>query len=128
MKNLDAELDKWFSLYTRVRFADYRGYVHCYTCPTLLPWRAIQCGHWQRRGHGLTRWLKDNARPQCPHCNMDLNGRPDVFEEELRQELGDQRVELIARMARETDEREDRQKENLLAYFKMECKTLGAVE
>lgn len=94
---LREKLDAVFSKWVRLRAADYRGYVHCYTCSWIGNWRLAQCGHFVPRGNLATRFEPDNCRPQCSDCNEYHNGRFDIFEEELRDELGDHRVdELLA--------------------------------
>lgn len=101
------ELDRVFSIFIRTRWMDYRGYVRCYTCPRILHWKEMQCGHWLRRGLSLTRWEPDNCRPQCEHCNEYENGQPEVFEAELREELGDERVDELVHMSREIFKADD---------------------
>ena len=87
--DLYAALDKWFSLFIRLRAADSNGMVHCYTCPERKHYKEMECGHFIKRGHEATRWDKNNCRPQCKECNGCKDGRADVFEDELREELGD---------------------------------------
>lgn len=123
---LEEKLDEIFSIYTRLRFADYRGDVHCYTCPALMPWKQMDCGHWKRRGYEATRWDKDNARPQCPICNRDANGKPDVFELELRQEIGDAAVEAVIERSRGLKTLDDEKKRRLLIHYVFEVKKLGS--
>ena len=96
------ELDKWFSLFIRLSRADYRGYVLCYTCSARLPFQEMDCGHFNSRGILITRFEEDNCRPQCRDCNRLREGKMKVFEDELREELGDERVdELIAMRPRQ---------------------------
>jgi len=94
MKDLVLELDKWFSLYVRCRYANpHTGMVHCFTCSRYFHYKNMDCGHFLRRGHWKLRFDKDNARAQCHICNRERNGMPEVFEEELRSELGNKIVD-----------------------------------
>lgn len=93
------KLDTVFSIFVRTRFADWKGEVECYTCPARGHWKEFDCGHWRKRQYLTTRWLADNCRPQCKDCNQYANGRPDTFEAELRDELGDARVEEIIELS-----------------------------
>jgi hypothetical protein len=63
-------------------------------------WSEADCGHWQKRGNHGTRWDEDNCRPQCFACNRHHNGRPGVFEEELIDEIGEDRVTRLVELAR----------------------------
>lgn len=125
MEQLEIDLDKWYSIWTRVRFADYSGFVSCYTCPARLHWSEGDCGHWHRRGNDTTRWHEDNGRFQCRTCNRDYNGRPEVFEVELRMELGDERVEAIRLLAKEIDQRQEAEKKELLIHYQKLVRALG---
>lgn len=78
MSVLKKELDKWFSLYIRHKYAQ-DGYVQCYTCSMRKPIAEIQNGHWIPRNNLATRFSEENCRPQCVGCNMFNRGRPDVF-------------------------------------------------
>ena len=37
----------------------------------------------------------DNSRPQCNECNIHKNGNKKIFEENLRKEIGDERVDEL---------------------------------
>ena len=75
--------DKLFSLLIRLKEMHSNGRVACYTCDIQLPFHRIQCGHFISRSHKATRWLEENARPQCENCNVALQGNLEVFEERL---------------------------------------------
>lgn len=93
--DLVGELDKWFSLFTRLRFADWKGDVLCYTCTWRGHWKECDAGHFNKRGNLSTRFDENNARPQCRDCNRHRDGMQEVFEEELRDEVGDEEVDRI---------------------------------
>lgn len=72
ISKLKKELDKWFSLYIRLREAmPNSGLVKCFTCPTTRHYKdGMQCGHFQSRRHHATRFNEYNCQVQCVRCNM----------------------------------------------------------
>ena len=71
---LKKELDKVFSQYIRLKYADHNGMCECFTCGTQKHWKNIQAGHFMSRRHMATRWHEDNVKPQCVKCNMFSQG------------------------------------------------------
>lgn len=122
--DVEEQLDKVFSIWTRIRFADWKGFVHCYTCPEVFHWKELDCGHWLSRQHQAVRWDKNNARPQCKECNQGLGGLPEVFEEELREEIGDDAVDELELRAMKTKYLDDAEKESLLINLKKLVNTM----
>lgn len=113
---LGEKLDAAFSRFIRLTYADYRGYVHCFTCSAIKNWKEMDCGHWIPRGNEAVRWNTNNGRPQCEDCNRFNNGRPEVFEEELREEIGDEQVELLLLRARDSYPDDEKKNELLIHY------------
>ena len=66
--------DDTFSIYIRMRYADDNGYVKCATCPTVLHWKQMDCGHFRLRANLSTRWNEHNAAQQCRLCNGSEDG------------------------------------------------------
>lgn len=93
---LKKELDKWFSLYIRNKFSK-NGKCVCYTCGALKDIKQIQNGHFVSRSYLATRFDEDNCRPQCVGCNLFGGGKPFEFEERLKKELGEKKVEEMKR-------------------------------
>ena len=55
---LKKELDKWFSLYIRLRDSE-NGLIQCFTCGTVKNYKSgMQNGHFQSRSHLATRFAK----------------------------------------------------------------------
>lgn len=86
ISKLKKELDRVFSLYIRGKYEK-----RCYTCGRSNV--VLQNGHFISRNYLATRWDEDNCRPQCVGCNMFGGGKPLDFEENLKEELGEERVE-----------------------------------
>ena len=80
ISKLKKELDKWFSLYIRLRDANDFGLVQCFTCGVVKPYnKGMQCGHFQSRSHLATRFDEVNCQPQCVGCNMFKQGEQYKF-------------------------------------------------
>ena len=67
-------LDKIFSIWTRLRFADAHGRVKCVSCGRPDSWKNLQAGHFAKRSHLATRWHPENVAPQCVQCNIFKGG------------------------------------------------------
>lgn len=88
LSKLKKELDRVFSIYIRSKHTK-----KCYTCPKTDC--VLQCGHFVPRQYLATRWSEDNCRPQCVGCNLFGNGQLLDFEENLKRELGVEKVEAL---------------------------------
>lgn len=83
---LKKELDKWFSLYIRHKYADEQGQVRCYTCGATKAIKEIQNGHFVSRSALSLRYDERNCRAQCKGCNIFGKGRVATFGFKLEQE------------------------------------------
>ena len=99
--NAMTSADNYFSRYIRLLFS-VDGKCTCYTCGTILPIKEVDNGHYQKRAHQATRYNEDNCRPQCKICNGDTkhNGKQDEFRVNLVNEIGEERVEEVERLAK----------------------------
>tara|TARA_R100000231_G_scaffold60251_3_gene49263 strand:+ start:257 stop:697 length:441 start_codon:yes stop_codon:yes gene_type:complete len=89
-KNLIKRLDKIFSEYIRLKYADKKGMVKCYTCGKKKYWQkdGMQAGHMISRKSRILRWSEFNVRPQCYSCNCHFYGRQLEFALNLNKEYG----------------------------------------
>ena len=76
----------------------------CYTCGDIKEVKEVDNGHYQKREHKATRYHENNCRPQCKTCNGNTgkNGMQDVFRVNLSNEIGEEEVCEIERLARTT--------------------------
>lgn len=86
LSGLIADADAVFSQYIRLKYANERGMVKCYTCGDLRHWTMQQNGHYVKRANLYTRWMEANCRPQCAKCNEGLYGNMAIFREKLDKE------------------------------------------
>ena len=85
--SLIQDLDRYCSLYVRIRDADKEGNVKCYTCPTVKHYTLMHNGHFIGRANmGLRFDVKNNCRTQCEYCNCFLHGNLEVYAAELELE------------------------------------------
>ena len=88
ISKLKKELDKWFSLFIRLRSATKEGACQCFTCGKVAHYKKMQCGHFQSRRHHATRWNETNCQVQCVKCNMFEQGEQFKFGLRLDNKFG----------------------------------------
>jgi len=100
ISKLKKELDKWFSLYIRLRFATSEGLVQCITCGVVKNYKSMHNSHFQSRRHLATRWNEQNCDVGCIKCNIFNFGEQYKFSVALDSKYGDgtsEKLELLAR-------------------------------
>lgn len=97
------ELDSIVSKVVRLSHADGTGMVKCATCPKVLHWTQMQCGHFQRRGNMATRYLIKNLAPQCEDCNCFKNGKEKEFAKFIDESYGEGTAEKLRQEARKVE-------------------------
>lgn len=83
---LIKECDALFSKYIRLKYADNKGMVKCFTCNTVNHWTMMQCGHFIPRANMFTRFDERNCRVQDEYCNCHKHGNLLVFASNLEKE------------------------------------------
>lgn len=97
-----------FNKLRRMESADTYGECVCFTCKTKLHWKEIHCGHYLHSTFFNARFSRLNTRPQCATCNIEFQGLPEVFREELIREYGESKIAALEQMARRTDSKMSR--------------------
>jgi len=89
-KSLVKKLDAIFSEYIRLRKANKKGIVTCYTCGKKAYWKGagMQNGHFMSRKSYSTRWEELNCQVQCYACNCMRFGEQYKYGLELQKEYG----------------------------------------
>ena len=101
ISKLKKELDKWFSLFIRLRDATSEGMVQCFTCGKVSHYKSgMQNGHFQSRKHLATRWSETNCQVQCVGCNMFKAGEQYKFSVALDSKYGEGTSEYLEHTAR----------------------------
>jgi len=86
LSELVHRLDAIFSKYIRLKYADEKGMVECYTSRVKKHWTEMQCGHFISRSNFFTRWDERNCRPQTEYENCGKHGNIPVYAAKLEQE------------------------------------------
>jgi hypothetical protein len=86
LSGLIEDADAVFSQYIRLKYADSKGVVKCFTCNTFKHWTLMQNGHYVKRAHLYLRWDERNCRPQDADCNEFKGGNIPVYTERLEAE------------------------------------------
>jgi len=102
-RQLIKKADKLFSKFVRLKAADTNGYVQCVTCGKVMPWnKGCHAGHFIVRQWVRTRFFLLNVYPQCCHCNLFLNGNYENFYPYLLDKIGQDGIDRLKRMSRES--------------------------
>lgn len=118
---LIEQLDAEFSKYIRLKYSDSNGYCRCISCGKIVFWKEIQNGHYMSRRYFSTRWSEDNCRPQCVACNMFNQGNIQMYRRGLIKEIGEQRVDLVEALARQsTCKKSEFEYAELIKHYKKE--------
>ena len=88
IKGLIHKADAVFSKYIKL-LNTKDGTIQCFTCGRYLPSSFIDCGHYITRGYKNTRWVEENAEPQCRSCNRFHEGVKDIFAINLMKKYGE---------------------------------------
>lgn len=88
VRQLIKRLDAIFSLYVRNKYADFDGYVECFTCGVKKPVKEMQNGHYVSRSVKSLRFYEKNTHPQCTMCNIFKHGAMDSYALALQRKYG----------------------------------------
>ena len=120
ISKLKKELDKYFSLYIRLREATDTGLCQCFTCGKVAHYKTggMQCGHFQSRKHLSTRWNEQNCQVQCVGCNMFKQGEQWKFGVQLDVKYGGGTSEELQFLAKQTHKKARWEYEDGISYYK----------
>ena len=119
VSKLKKELDKWFSLYIRLREANEFGYCQCITCGVVRHYKdGMQNGHFQSRKHLSTRFDEENCQVQCVKCNVYAWGEQYKFALALDGKYGEGTAEELQFLARTTLKISRVEYEEKISYYK----------
>jgi|TARA_R100000479_G_scaffold85656_1_gene41744 hypothetical protein len=121
---LKKELDKWFSLYIRLRHADENGRTECWTCGKIDHYKKLQAGHFQSRRHLPTRWNEINVQVQCVRCNMFNQGEQYAFGKLLDIRIGEGISDELVLMSKSTVKYMRHEYVEKIDYYKEKVKIL----
>lgn len=118
ISKLKKELDKWFSLYIRLRNATDEGMVQCFTSGRVYHYKQMHAGHFMSRRHLATRWCEINVQPQSPADNLFGQGEQYKFGLNLDIKYGEGTAEELQYKARQTVKLSRVDYEDEISYYK----------
>ena len=121
---LKKELDKWFSLYIRLRDATDEGMVQCFTSGRVYHYKNIHAGHFMSRRCLSTRWCEINVQPQSAADNLFGQGEQYKFGLNLDAKYGEGTAEELQFKARQTIKLSRIDYEEKISYYKSAVKNL----
>ena len=118
VSKLKKELDKWFSLFIRLRESE-EGLAQCFTCNKVSHYKSgMQNGHFQSRKHLATRWHTKNCQVQCVGCNMFKAGEQYKFAINLDAKYGEGTAQELEFLARQIHKMSRVDYEEKISYYK----------
>ena len=118
ISKLKKELDKWFSLYIRIRAADENGIVICFTSGRSYPYKNIHAGHFMSRRNLSTRWCELNVQPQSAADNIFGQGEQYRFGLYLDGKYGEGTAEELRMKSLRTLKMSRADYEEKISYYK----------
>ena len=119
ISKLKKELDKWFSLFIRLRNASKDGIVECWTCGKTAHYKKMHAGHFMSRKHHATRWNEDgNVQVQCPKCNLFGQGEQYTFGKLIDVRIGEGKSEELQELSRTTVKYMRQEYEDMIMLYK----------
>ena len=118
VSKLKKELDKWFSLYIRLREANEYGMVQCFTSGRVYHYKKIHAGHFMSRRHLSTRWCETNVQPQSAADNLFGQGEQFKFSINLDSKFGEGTAEELQYKSRTTVKISRIEYEEKISYYK----------
>ena len=118
ISKLKKELDKYFSLFIRLRWATKEGICQCVTCGKVGHYKKMQCGHFQSRRHHATRWNEQNCAVQCVGCNCFKQGEQFKFSIYLDGKYGEGTAKELEFLSRQITKVSRSDYEENISYYK----------
>jgi hypothetical protein len=118
ISKLKKDLDKWFSLYIRLRDATEEGLVQCFTSGRVYHYKKIHAGHFMSRRHLATRWCEINVQPQSAADNLYSQGEQYKFGLNLDAKYGGGTAEELQYKARTILKLSRIEYEEKISYYK----------
>jgi len=118
ISKLKKELDKWFSLYIRLRDATDQGMVQCFTSGRVYHYKSIHAGHFMSRKCLSTRFCEVNVQPQSAADNLFGQGQQYKFGLNLDAKYGEGTAEDLQIKSRQTQKFSRIDYEEKIGYYK----------
>tara|TARA_R100001530_G_scaffold13104_1_gene12162 strand:+ start:4254 stop:4658 length:405 start_codon:yes stop_codon:yes gene_type:complete len=124
ISKLKKELDKWFSLFIRLRDCDDLGFVKCFTSGKYYHYKNIHAGHFMSRKCLSTRWCEINVQAQSVADNLFAQGRQYQFGINLDAQFGEGTAEKLQIKSKQTQKFTRTDYEEKISYYKSAVENL----
>jgi hypothetical protein len=115
---------KWFSIYIRLRDADWRGYVSCVTCGAVKYWKLGDAGHFIPGRHNSILFDERNVHFQCKRCNGPLKSNPRKYQAYMLKRYGQEVIDELDRLDAEMKQFERPELDRLYTHYQKLATTL----
>lgn len=88
LQDLLDEAWKWFSIFIRLRKANWKGQSQCVTCRRWIYWKLGDAGHFLPGRHASILFDERGTNFQCRYCNRNLGGNPKKYKEFMLKKYG----------------------------------------
>jgi len=124
-KQLKRKLWTTFSVYTRLKAANNKGFVKCVTCPTKRHWKdGMQAGHFIPGRHNGVLFEETNVHPQCVGCNIFLHGNLIKYYPFMLKTYGQKEINRLERLNKKIIKRDKKWYDEQMGFYKGECRKL----
>ena len=119
------DLDKWFSIYIRLRDADDDGNCRCCSCSKVGFWKEMDAGHFIPRQNKSTRYHGRNVFAQCRSCNRFYNGNPAGYSKYIISRFGTDILDELIQLSHQAKKWTQFEIDNMRDYYKQKAKELA---
>lgn len=124
ISKLKKELDKWFSLYIRLRYANELGFTKCFTSGRSYHYKSIHAGHFMSRRCLSTRWCELNVQAQSAADNLFGQGKQYQFGLNLDAKYGEGTAEDLQIKSKQIQKFSRIDYEEKISYYKSAVENL----
>jgi len=110
------------SKFVRLKNADWRGNVKCFTCSAIKNWKEMQAGHYIHRDS--LNFDEIGVQPQCEQCNKWKHGNSGRFAYEIIHHYGTEELERLESLRHKERKFSTKELYEKIAYLKAKIKEL----
>ena len=120
-----TKLDKVYSDYIRMREVFSNGEVKCCTCDNVSHWKAMDAGHFIRRGVLATRFHEKNGHAQCIKCNRFRYGNIAKYKKFMDETYSTEELDELYQLSQTEVHYMQHEVDEMVQYFKDKIRELN---
>ncbi len=124
ISKLKEKVWKWFSIYIRLRDADWKGFTQCVTCGKTDYFSKFHAGHFVPGRHNIILFDPRNCHSQCLRCNIHLKSNPRKYEAFMKRKYGQKVIDELDRLDNELKQFTREELQTLLSKYQNKAKKL----